>query len=279
MAIVAGAGDQDEVGPQGARGPDHLIDFSRTIHGDDQGAGRFQAAGVQHLRAGCVAVIDLEAFDAAGADRGGVGVQGDEALVVLGQKFADQMSDPAEADDQDSAVGGQDGGVRRQALGLGFRGKGGALRQHPRQHRQQRHGEHAEGGGQHGLAGQFGRRQPLDHAGRQDDEGELAGRAQHQGRFDGRSRGQTPGAGQDEDDQGLQQDQSAGQAQHRRRIGGDGVQIQADADADEEDAEQQAFEGVDGHLDLAPELGLGQKHPGDQGAQTHRQADRLGRQP
>ncbi|MNN49775.1 hypothetical protein D3C81_1643250 [compost metagenome] len=195
MAVIASAGDQDQVGAQGAGGLDHLIDLGRAIHGDDQGAGRSQAAGAEHVGSGGVAVIDLMAVGAAGSDRGRVGVQGDEALTMFGQKLAHQPSDAPETDDQHDAVGSQDSGVGRQALGLGLGDRGGPLHHDARQDGQQRDGEHAEGGGQHGLVGQFRRRQALDQSGGQDDEGELAGRAEDERGFDGRSGPQPPGAG------------------------------------------------------------------------------------
>ncbi|MNL44937.1 hypothetical protein D3C87_1675490 [compost metagenome] len=176
------------------------------------------------------------AFGATGPDRGGIGVQGDELLIMFDQQFADQPPDPTEADDQHGAVGGRDVGAGAQALGLDVGGGRGLSGQGARHDRQQRHCEHAEGRGQHGLARQFRRGEALDQAGGQDDEGELARRAQHQGGLDGRPRGQTPGAGQDEDDQGLQHDQPARQPEDRGRVSCDGVKVQTDADADEEDA-------------------------------------------
>ena len=64
-----------------------------------------------------------------------------------------------------------------------------------------------------------------------------------------------------------------------RRIGGDVGKIEAHADGDQEHAEQQAFERVDGDLDLAAEFGLCQQQPGDQRAEFHRQTDHGGREP
>ena len=55
--------------------------------------------------------------------------------------------------------------------------------------------------------------------------------------------------------------------------------IEAHADGDQEHAEQQAFERVDGDLDLAAEFGLGQQQAGDQRAEFHRQADHRGGKP
>ena len=104
---------------------------------------------------------------------------------MVRQKLAHQTPDPAETHDQHGAVWREHGGVRGQAFGRGCGGEGGGLGQRTRQHGQQGDGEHAEGGGQHGLAGQARVGQSFHQASGQDNESELARRTQNQGGFDG----------------------------------------------------------------------------------------------
>ena len=78
------------------------------------------------------------------------------------------------------------------------------------------------------------------------------------------------------DDRELHRHQHDAAQHDARRIGGDVGEIEAHADGDQEHTEQQPFERVDGHLDLAAELGLRQQQAGDQRAEFHRQVDHGG---
>ena len=66
----------------------------------------------------------------------------------------------------------------------------------------------------------------------------------------------------------------AGEQQgHHERSAQHGAKVDAHAHGNEEQAQQQAFEGLDIRLQLAPELALGQQHTGQKSPQRHRQAD------
>ncbi len=103
-------------------------------------------------------------------------------------------------------------------------------------------------------------------------EGEFAARPEQQRDFGGDAVRRAEKPRQDEqrerldDDEGRRQLENAGRARRKDR------EIELGADGDEEQAEQQALEGLDRHLDLAPIFGFGEQQAGDEGAQRHRQA-------
>ena len=64
-----------------------------------------------------------------------------------------------------------------------------------------------------------------------------------------------------------------------QRVGDEKRHVEAHADREEEHAEQQPLERIDGRLDGAVVLGLGQQQPRDEGAERHRQAGRRAGEP
>ena len=113
----------------------------------------------------------------------------------------------------------------------------------------------------------------------QNDEAELAARPEEQSCLQSGQPRHSEGARKACDDGELQCHQHHTAQYDARRIGGDVRKIKAHADGDQEHAKQQAFERIDGDLDLAAKFGLCQQEPRDQRAEFHRQTDHCRREP
>src|SRR5262245_65263623 len=98
MGGVPRTRDDGHVGPQLPHDADDLVDGPLRMDGDDHRCRAHQAATLEKSRIGGVAVVDISAAAAVGADGGRVVVGGDEGLPVPLEQVADDLSDPAMPD-------------------------------------------------------------------------------------------------------------------------------------------------------------------------------------
>ena len=83
MIGVAGTRDNEDIRPHLAHMRDHLIDLSRRVDGDDDACCCGKPAGLQKIRIGRVAVINVMSVAAIARDRRRVGIGGDIGNAVL----------------------------------------------------------------------------------------------------------------------------------------------------------------------------------------------------
>ena len=186
-----------------------------------------------------------------------------------GEHLADQGADAAIADDDDA-----------MAVVVGRRGKRFRVERPGGPPPRQRRAETAEQRDRHHRQRHRDQRDaPIvaaDYAagdrGADHHEGEFAARPDQQRRLGGDPVRRAEEPRQHEHDRRLDDDQPGRIAERRARPRDEDREIEFGADRDEEQAEQQALERLDRHLDLAAELGLGEQQPGDEGAERHRQA-------
>ena len=184
------------------------------------------------------------------------------------QHVADQLADPAVTDDDDAPrlVAG-----RREAGEIGIVGR--RARGDPRGERRERgNGHHRQGHRHHQMRADLRPHEPLRDARADQGEREFAAGTEQQRDLARHGETQPQRQRQHENDRGLDRDQSERKAEREQRPGDDRADVQAGADRHEEQAEQQALERLDRHLDLAPVFGFGQQQSGDECAERHRQA-------
>ena len=275
MRGVARARDDQHVGPQLAHDAHDLVDRRLRVDGDDHGRRPHQAAALQEGRVGGVAVVDLAAAPAVGADGRRVVVGGDEGTAVPLQHVADDLADAAVADDD--GVPGFAGGRRRGKLRLERL----ALFQHDA-----RCGARPfASSGISAMVSEVTASMKLETPAARSPSVVARPRATKANSPPGPSsrpvsiaagQGHAEQAGQADEQGGLDGDQADHRCEEPQRLARQLAHVDAHADGEEEDAEQQALERLDGGLDGLAELGLGQHQAGDEGAERHGQARHAG---
>ena len=269
---VAGARHDGEIRPLLARQFHHSLAGVWRVERHHQRAGVGDVALAQEFELGGVAPINIGARGAVAPHKRGVAIDRDEGLLVPVEQVGDELADAAMADD-DHASGLVAGRRDFSEIGVVARHPPGRSRAKRRErgngHHRQRYRHH-----QHGA--KFAIDDARGDAAANHHEGEFAARPQQQRRL-ARHAGALPGdERQRKNNDNLERDQSHRQPDGARRRGDDRADVEARADGDEEQAQQQALERLDRHLDLAAEFGFRQQQTGDEGAQRHRQARKGG---
>ena len=105
-------------------------------------------------------------------------------------------------------------------------------------------------------------------------EGELASGRQKQAGLASDRRGKVQSERKNGRQRRLQGQEPAGVKDDGERLAHQKVEVEPGADRDEEKPEQQPFEGLNRHLDLAAKFRLGEQQARDEGAELHRKACR-----
>ena len=268
MAAVIGADIELRLREFLLRQGDDAVGGGAVGGADQDGAGTAGAGGAQHVEAGAVAVIDLEAEAGGGADHLHIGLDGGDGEAACQQGLAGHLAEAAEADDQRVAMQGFG------TLDALHRGRGAVRPSLRQQHgeRGERHGDD-DGGGEHGAGA--GIDQPGAAGGGVEDEGELAALGEHGGAAHGLPRSGAEEAGDEEDHGGLGQHQHHHAGQDQQPVAAQHAEVEAHADAHEEEAEQDAAEGLDVCFELVAEGGFREQHAGQEGAHGHGKAAEL----
>ena len=238
------------------------------VDADQHGARRAGAGGVEDIEPRPVAVIDLEAEVRRRLDHFHVVVDGGNVDAAQQQRLADDLAEPAEADDEHrpaQAVGHVD--VVEGLL---------TARREPAQYdddqRRQHHRDDDDGGQDRVGAGvdqsDSGRRR-VEH------EGELAALRHQRGTIE-----RVTVRGLEQPRHEVDADALHGHVgddvdgDHLPALGDD-LEVERHADGEEEQAEQHASERLDVRFELVPEGRFGKQHAGKKRAHRHRQAGKL----
>ena len=127
---------------------------------------------------------------------------------------------------------------------------------------------------QHGLHDDRRRQGGFADIGEQD-EAELAAGAQPQAAAHRCTGHRTVEARQAEDDSGLDEQNARQHGSNEREIAQHQRRVEHHADRHEEETKQDVAKWLDVFLDLMPEFGLRDQHPGDEGAECHGESGRL----
>ncbi len=101
MAAVAGAGEDFEVREVPPRHVHHAQRFLHVLERHDEDLGRLGPRGAQQVWPAGIAVVHLVAEAAHGLDLGGILLEGGEGDALQPQDAGDDLTDPAEAADDD----------------------------------------------------------------------------------------------------------------------------------------------------------------------------------
>ena len=265
MLGVAGAGHDREVAPLRPRRFHHLFGDPGIVQRHHEPEGGPESAFLEEIVPPAVAVIDRGAGVALATHEPGVAVDRDEGQPVQRHHLADEPPHPSVAHDDDPRFA-----VVGRRLGR-YRQRGRAPPDPLAEAGDERDQHHGEGDGDGRDLGHRRRQQPRPGGLRHEHEGEFAGRAEQQRHLAGHTPRQPEQPGQPVDHQRLHGDDAEAQRGDQFRPGREDAEVEAGADRHEEEAEQQPLEGLDRHLDLAPELRFGEQQPGQEGAERHGQ--------
>ena len=259
-----GAGHDAELGELGAHLGDELCDFGLICECDDEEAGVLDACGVEEIEPGGIAVEDLEAEFAQHVHVIGIAFEHGDFDALGHHEAADEIAEASETGEDHwsifiDAVGGA---LVLAHCGIAWRDD--ALVDDEEEGRD----GHGQGDHSHQEPRNFGFEDLLLDGHRQQSKGELAALGEREREQPAMAAANFKERGDHKHDHDFESDQSDYECRDEKGLAGDDAEIERGTDGEEEEAEEEAFEGLEVALKLMTVMTAREDDACDEGTES-----------